>query len=505
MLETLPSIIAGNAVIADIEEIQKGLTDLPRDILKLIMALEHRLQEVESMLATMLSEGVQTTSASSIIPSATDYLPIPASSETPATTPAHSALCHPPAGAGPLVPCPTLQHTWTNISRQTVTKSVFQTFHNQTTRVYGSGTATSLYPTAPYASQNTSAPTMTITVAYASETISTVVSGSTFNSTFVIYSLQPSPSPYIFQADAEDNVAVYYGTTTDTQEGGLLALCEDPNVDIAIVSFVFEFFGPQGYPSMNFGPGCSAPNAAQSEQASGLMNCTALAPEIAGCQQIGKKVLVSLGGYLANTSFVSDDQASQFAATLWHLFGAGTDDPDLRPFGTGVTVDGFDIDNENHNTSYYQTFADALRQQFSYDDNKTYYLSAAPQCPMPDESIPVGAMTAADFVWVQFYNNPACNLDSDGFQSSFAAWSANLSSSSTIPGKPRIYIGAGAFEGAGSGYVQGPGLSSVISVARELYVHNLGGIMLWDGSEAMANVDQNGVDYLDYAKSALHY
>lgn len=257
------------------------------------------------------------------------------------------------------------------------------------------------------------------------------------------------------------------------------------------------------YPSLDFGPGCSSPNTAQLAQAPGLMNCTALAPEIAGCQEIGKKILVSLGGYTANSSFASDDQATDFATTLWHLFGAGTDNPDLRPFGTSVVVDGFDIDNENHNTSHYETFANALRQQFTYDESKTYYLSAAPQCPMPDMSIPMGAMAVADFVWVQFYNNPSCNLGSDGFQSSFSAWSANLSAVSSTPGTPRLYVGAGAFQGAGTGYVNGSGLSSAISLARELNVSNFGGMMLWDGSEGMANVDEYGVDYLQYAKAAL--
>ena len=281
-------------------------------------------------------------------------------------------------------------------------------------------------------------------------------------------------------------------------------MCESPSIDIAILSFVFDFFGPGGYPSINFGSGCVEPNAAQVEVAPGLLDCTALASEITGCQQLGKKVLVSLGGYLSNTSFVSDEQAASFAETLWNLFGASIgDDATLRPFGTSVVVDGFDIDNENHNTSYYETFATALRQKFATDTSKTYYLSVAPQCPIPDESIPVGAMTQADFVWVQFYNNPECNLNSDGFQASFANWSAGLSSSSTSPGKPRVYVGVAAFEGAGTGYVTGAGLSTLISLARELYVDNLGGIMLWDGSEGYANVDQYGVDYLDYAKAAL--
>jgi chitinase len=322
-------------------------------------------------------------------------------------------------------------------------------------------------------------------------------------SSAVTYSSQSSPSTYTFQADADNNVAVYYGTTADTQAGGLLALCQDSNVDIVILSFVYDFFAQGGYPTLNFGPACSGPNAAQAAAAPGLMDCTGLAPEISACQSIGKKVLVSLGGYIANSSFSSDDQAEQFAATLWNLFGAGTgDDPQLRPFGS-VVVDGFDIDNENHDTSYYETFAMALRYQYTLDPSKAYYLSAAPQCPLPDESIPVWTMINCDFVWVQFYNNPSCNLDSDGFQASFAAWSANFSGDGIVPAKPRVYIGAAAFEGAGSGYVPGSGLSVPISMARELYVDNLGGIMLWDGSEAMVNVDQYGVDYLEYAKAAL--
>ena len=168
------------------------------------------------------------------------------------------------------------------------------------------------------------------------------------------------------------------------------------------------------------------------------MDCFELAGEIAGCQQIGKKVLVSPGGYISKMSFTSDRQARKSAETLWNLFGAGTDDRDLRPFSQDVVVDGFDIDNENHNTSYYHPFAIALRQHFAKDPSRIYYLSTAPQCPMPDASIPVGAMIESDFVWVQFYNNPECDLNSPGFQSSFASWSANLSASSSMPGKPRI-------------------------------------------------------------------
>ncbi|KAK3701630.1 hypothetical protein LTR37_015381 [Vermiconidia calcicola] len=353
---------------------------------------------------------------------------------------------------------------------------------------------------------------VTVTVQHASETTQTDAYRGLVTSNSAVRPPQPTPPSYTFRPDAEDNVAVYYGTTPNTQQGGLLALCGSPNVDIAILPFVFDFFGEQGYPSIDFGPGCSDPNIAQRVHAPGHKDCTALALEIAGCQQLGKKVLVSLGGYNSNTSFTSDDQAERFAGTLWDLFGAGTgNDPSIRPFGPDVVVDGFDIDNENHSTDHYETFARALRQRYSSDSSKTYYLSAAPQCPMPEESIPVGAMMEADFVFVQFYNNPICNLDSAGFRGSFAAWSSHLSTmcKTTSPGRPRLYIGAPAWQGAGSGYVPGSALSSPVGLARDLqadlYVHNLGGMMLWDGSEAMANVNELGIDYLTYAKTALQY
>ena len=175
----------------------------------------------------------------------------------------------------------------------------------------------------------------------------------------------------------------------------------------------------------------------------------------------------------------------------------------MRPFGSDIIIDGFDIDNENHNIDHYETFAIALREQFDTDNSKTYYLSAAPQCPIPDESIPPGALQQADFVWVQFYNNPSCNIDAPGFRQSFKVWSDLLASWTKVRG-PKLYIGTAGVEGAGSGYVKGSGLGTRVRTARGLYVENFGGVMVWDGSEAALNVDQFDVCYLEYAKSALH-
>lgn len=211
-------------------------------------------------------------------------------------------------------------------------------------------------------------------------------------------------------------------------------------------------------------------------------------------------MLVSLGGYIANVTISSDHEAADIAQTLWDTFGAGNSSDVFRPFGPDIVVDGFDLDNESKDPTSYVAFAGALRSEFLTDTSKQYYLSAAPQCPRPDASIPVEAMALADFVFVQYYNNPSCDLDSDGFQNSFAAWSNDLAAVSNFT---KLYIGVGSLAGAGRGYVISSGLETRVSLAREMGVANLGGIMLWDGSEALANVDQYGNNYLLYAKDSL--
>lgn len=55
-------------------------------------------------------------------------------------------------------------------------------------------------------------------------------------------------------------------------------------------------------------------------------------------------------------------------------------------------------DNENKDQTGYTAFVKALRTQFATDKSKQYYISAAPQCPLPDASIPVDAMKLMDFV-----------------------------------------------------------------------------------------------------------
>ncbi|KAK1072933.1 hypothetical protein LTR74_002165 [Friedmanniomyces endolithicus] len=429
------------------QAIKHEADQLSRDILQ----LQHRVQEMEAQLATLLS------STSSSRPTSATF----------------SGTIHKTSSS--------LRSTAATVSATDTRSSSVTT---TTSTVHSHSSIATTHPTA-----------------HTTSTVHVHSSSTTTHSSPVQLSHEERTA-YVFHPNAKDNVAVYYGQSANTTAGGLATLCQNSNVDIVILAFVNNFFAGNGYPAVNFGPACDPPNEEQSAKAPSLLSCPRLATEIKICQHIGKPVLVSLGGYIANTSFDSDAEATKFAGTLWNLFGAGKETPALRPFGPNVTVDGFDIDNENHHTTYYNTFATALRGHMTHDTKKKYYISAAPQCPIPDESTPPQLLHQADFVFVQFYNNPSCNINSPGFQASVQAWS-KLLANSTAEHKPHLYIGAGAAEAAGSGYVHGQKLREHTDEVRSPQMKNLGGVMLWDGTMAMENVDSRGLGYLHYAKAAM--
>lgn len=149
--------------------------------------------------------------------------------------------------------------------------------------------------------------------------------------------------------------------------------------------------------------------------------------------------------------------------------------------------------------------------------SKPYYLSAAPQCPRPDASIPVAQLLGdIDFFSVQFYNNPSCQLSApgDAFFTSLQAWSNDLQqplpAPLSSPGRirrsvmegqgvarmnhrrrqdlhngitsPRLLIGTPAFPGAGSGYVNVSQYMSILERVKAMNLTNLAGAMFWDGA-----------------------
>ena len=157
----------------------------------------------------------------------------------------------------------------------------------------------------------------------------------------------------------------------------------------------------------------------------------------------------------------------------------------------------------------------AFRDLFATDASHAYYLSAAPQCPQPDASIPLSSMqTLADFVWVQFYNNPSCNLNAgSGFIQALQTWSRNLHADNPAfvhinngISSPRLYVGAPAFAGAGSGFVgDGQQFRDILQQVNELQLPNLGGVMFWDGSYELRSgqLDASGDSFAQLVKDVL--
>ncbi|KAI5275382.1 glycoside hydrolase [Aureobasidium subglaciale] len=525
-LESTPSSTPDSEaaeLMETVTSIQEGLSDLPQDVFDFLKAIDGRLHEQEALLTSLLAvfattsgtasstslAVINTTSTDLVLPSSTS-VEISSSVPTEMSSSRLTATGCRRGGAGPLVPCSTSSEQVPDSSLTTSTSSPRSRITRTLTRTtYVPVSVTTFAQPVPFTNTtrfSTSTPVLPIPSVYSppdaesSDTNATATSADSQAMATLNSVPSPTSTNYVFKTSRQNNVAVYYGQTPDTKNGDLMQLCQGSDVDIVVLAFVTSFFTNGGFPSANCGPSCKGSTPAQQLHAPGLQDCTDLAPEIVSCQQLGKPVLVSLGGYYSNVTFTSNTEAIQLAQNLWDLFGAGDGlDASLRPFGD-IVIDGFDLDNESRDQTSYTTLARALRTLFDSDDSKRYYLSAAPQCPRPDASIPVSTMALCDFVFVQFYNNPSCDLSSAGFADSFASWSDDLAAANN---ETKLFIGVGGFEGAGSGYVEGAGLGHQVSLARQLYVENLGGVMVWDGVEAGSNVDEYGNDYLIYAKGSL--
>lgn len=218
--------------------------------------------------------------------------------------------------------------------------------------------------------------------------------------------------------------------------------------------------------------------------------------DIKTCQSKGHTILLSLGGASGAYGFQNDQQASQFAKTLWNTFGGGggqsggsssnssTNGTDTntkasggsRPFGDAV-VDGFDLDIEGGGSTGYVKFIEELRRLYKTDSSRQYLITAAPQCPFPDATLNEQILQGVDAVFVQFYNN-FCSIDK---QFNFDTWDgwASKTGAKVLVGIP------GAPKAAGSGYVSMDQLSPAISKVSSS--KSYGGIMVWDASQSYSN------------------
>ncbi|KAI2777209.1 glycoside hydrolase family 18 protein [Daldinia loculata] len=303
-----------------------------------------------------------------------------------------------------------------------------------------------------------------------------------------------------YQAGASDNIAIYWGqnsagaTDAGKSQKSLSEYCTRAEVDIIPVAFVSSFNPIE----------VDLTNMADDKN---------MAEEITTCQNAGKTILLSIGGAMFTSGPSSPQDAQSLADKIWAMFGPpGNGDGGNRPFGNAV-VDGFDLDIEAPLPNM-APFAARLRENIDKANaggNRKFYLSAAPQCPFPDLNnqamLQGDGAVAFDFVMVQFYNNPKCDIrvfnglgsgsgsvstrdTNDPMKTGFnmAQWDEWARTSKNPNAKVFLGIPGGPTAVSPSekaSYKAPNSLGPIIAYSKQF--SSFGGVMIWDMSQVWAN------------------
>jgi len=272
-----------------------------------------------------------------------------------------------------------------------------------------------------------------------------------------------------FDLSKKNNVVAYWGQG-DGGDPQLSSVCSQSAYDVIILSFI-TVIGSYRTPKLDSDHFTEA--------------------DINDCHSHGKTVLISIGGGGTHVAFQSTDDAQNAAGQIWNLFLGGK--ANNRPYN--VVFDGIDLDIEDGPPSYWANFTTALMSHYKSDPNNNYYLSSAPQCPFSDKQMgpdgkvwdgtPISGSAITwgwfDFLNLQFYNNPGCQVPDSGFN--IGTWSTALQQK-TVNKNMKILVGIpGSRSAADSGYVD----PSAIPVAKLRAVSNFAGVMFWDVQAAQAN------------------
>ncbi|ROW07012.1 hypothetical protein VPNG_06669 [Cytospora leucostoma] len=294
-----------------------------------------------------------------------------------------------------------------------------------------------------------------------------------------------------FSASSRTNIAVYWGQNSYGQAGSQQRLsyyCSNTNIDIIPLAFLDEI----STPVVNFanaGDNCTVFTGTT------LLDCPQIEADIETCQSTyGKTILLSVGGATyTEGGFTSSSAAVTAADNIWAMFGPVQSGSTVnRPFGNAV-VDGFDFDFES-STQNMASFANELRSHINETmsaGGKTYYLSAAPQCPYPDvaDNDMLDGSVYFDWIQIQFYNN-YCGVNtfvtSDTTQpyynfDTWDTWASTVSANRNV----KILMGIPASTGAGAGYTTGDTLEAAIQYSETF--SSFGGVMMWDMSQLYEN------------------
>lgn len=257
---------------------------------------------------------------------------------------------------------------------------------------------------------------------------------------------------------AGSGIGTYWGQ--NTFEGSLNDACSSGLYSYVNIAFL-NTFGSAQVPQLNLGGHCD-PRYGQ---------CVGLTTDILNCQKLGIKVMLSLGGPTGTYTLTSTEDAKNLAIYLWNNFLGGQSA--TRPFGTAV-LDGIDFDIDLGSNQYYSDLARFLAD-YSKQGTKVY-LSATPRCTFPDSYMGTAISTGLfDFIWIKFYNNPACEYAVGNIQSLTSAWTKWTSS---VPSSTMFLELPASADAATSGFIP----TDVL--INQIFPHvktspNYGGIMIW--------------------------
>ncbi|KAI1379683.1 chitinase 18-18 [Hypoxylon crocopeplum] len=335
-----------------------------------------------------------------------------------------------------------------------------------------------------------------------------------FKNSVLVAALSASSAFATYTKDYKLNT--YWGQSGPSTEF-LGTHCESDSVDYVTLAFVNnspEHGNGTDYPGTNFAAHCAAEVYVNNNRNSKLLSgCSYIKDDIRKCQNLGKKVFLSVGGeYTAtsNYSLSSVQKGYEFAEFLYKAFGpykAGYTGP--RPLDRSSTdhtcLDGFDFDIETKfdNQQPYIRMVNHLRELIN-NDHKDMIITAAPQCPQSTQYFQMKTILQQakfDKIWVQFYNNPSCEASSTSFN--YNDWESFIDGG--INDAAELYIGlpgsAAAVGATGSGYITPTQAKTLICAYKNK--EHFGGAMLWDAYYASENKDTAGKPYLDAVAEAL--
>ncbi|KAI1381075.1 glycoside hydrolase family 18 protein [Hypoxylon crocopeplum] len=293
-----------------------------------------------------------------------------------------------------------------------------------------------------------------------------------------------------YQASATDNIAIYWGQNSagaadaGNSQKSLSDYCSDTDVDIIPIAFLSKF-NPIGLDLTN------------------MEDDKNIGQEITSCQKAGKTVLLSIGGAMFTQGPSSPQQAQSLADQVWGMFGPKGNGGGDRPFGDAV-VDGFDLDIESPLQNI-APFATRLRQNIDKANGgggQKFYLSAAPQCPYPDQNnqdiLQGDGAVAFDFIMVQFYNNAKCDIrifgsdeaNSDPSKAGFNMDQWDQWAHSSKNPNTKVFLGIPGGPSAVTlsekeSYKEPETLGAIIAYSKKF--SSFGGVMIWDMSQATTN------------------